>query len=134
MGSPLVFLFDLCYMLLIIGFIFWQVPKKVIRENDRIKLVFCCRTRVVPIDNVIEIRIVRRAKVGRRCCPKRTLCSVYPWKCFWGYPTNFSKGVIIVTNSHCNNYTFCLHEMDAFIAENWPENKSSPQPVAMGAG
>eukprot|EP00435_Cladocopium_sp_Y103_P073518 s35_g44.t1 len=73
-------------------------------------------TRVVPIESLIEIRIIRR----RKCCDRQGRLCLYPSKCFWGYPTNFERNIIVVTDSCCNNYFFCVHEMEEFMADNWP--------------
>eukprot|EP00931_Biecheleriopsis_adriatica_P070303 TRINITY_DN44084_c0_g1_i1.p2 TRINITY_DN44084_c0_g1~~TRINITY_DN44084_c0_g1_i1.p2 ORF type:complete len:221 (+),score=39.66 TRINITY_DN44084_c0_g1_i1:81-743(+) len=120
-GIPLWYLlvFDVSYLALLFGFIFSQVPRKVVRENGQILIVFCCRTRVVPIESLVEIRIVRRRR--NRCSRKECKLCLYPWKCFWGYPTNFDRNIIVVTDTTCNNYFFCLKEMEEFMADNWPE-------------
>eukprot|EP00928_Gymnodinium_smaydae_P011377 TRINITY_DN14205_c1_g1_i1.p1 TRINITY_DN14205_c1_g1~~TRINITY_DN14205_c1_g1_i1.p1 ORF type:complete len:257 (-),score=34.53 TRINITY_DN14205_c1_g1_i1:31-687(-) len=136
--SPLVFVFDAVYMIFLIAFIFWQVPRTVIRENDRILVRFCCRTRAVPLDTVLEIRILhaRKCTSAKDCC-KGLLCR-YPTKFFWGYPTNFDRNVLLVTSTSCNNYIFSLHEMDEFVRDNWPEQEAADQAdgdqVELGGG
>eukprot|EP00933_Yihiella_yeosuensis_P073864 TRINITY_DN82644_c0_g1_i1.p1 TRINITY_DN82644_c0_g1~~TRINITY_DN82644_c0_g1_i1.p1 ORF type:complete len:217 (+),score=20.62 TRINITY_DN82644_c0_g1_i1:43-693(+) len=114
-------IFDACYLCVLFSLIFLQVPIKVIRENNRLLIVFCCRRREVPIESLIEIRIVKRR---RKCCRGRNMCGLYPKKCFWGYPTNFDKNIIVVTDTTCNNYFLSLHEMEEFLADNWPEPES----------
>mmetsp|Transcript_99105 Transcript_99105/g.296144 ORF Transcript_99105/g.296144 Transcript_99105/m.296144 type:complete len:212 (+) Transcript_99105:123-758(+) len=108
--------FACVYLLFLFAFIFCQVPLRVVRENDRILMVFCCRTRAIPIESVLEVRVVRM----RKPC-HGSFRSHYPSKCFWGYPTNMERNVIIVTTTHCNNYYFCPKEMDEFITDNWPD-------------
>lgn len=112
--------FDFAYLACLLAFIFCQVPKRVVRENDRILMIFCCGTRAIPIESIKEVRAVRR----RRDC-RRSFRHQYPTKCFWGYPTNLDRNIIIVTDTHCNNYFFSLKEMDEFIADNWPDAQGS---------
>mmetsp|Transcript_63790 Transcript_63790/g.149540 ORF Transcript_63790/g.149540 Transcript_63790/m.149540 type:complete len:211 (-) Transcript_63790:188-820(-) len=120
--------FDVAYCGAILFFILMQVPRRVVRDNDSLKIVFCCRTRLAPIESLVEIRIVRR----RRCCDKQGRLCIYPGKCFWGYPTSFDQNVIVVTDSCCNNYFFCLHDMEEFVLDNWPaleEEGEADEPV-----
>lgn len=112
------------YLVFIFSIIFLQVPRRVVREDDKILIHFLCRTRVVPIDSIEFVRIARRRRVrsgngqgGRRI---RCICCQYPKKCIWGYPTNLDRNVVLVTTSCCNNYCFSLHEMDEFVADNAP--------------
>ncbi|CAK9111687.1 unnamed protein product [Durusdinium trenchii] len=130
-------LFDVAYCFICIFIILMQVPRKIIRENDKLLIVFCCRTRVVPIESLVEIRIIRR----RTCCDRQSRMCLYPSKCFWGYPTNFERNIIVVTDSTCNNYFFCVHEMEDFMADNWPANDMEavkvcdrPDPAVLGTG
>eukprot|EP00439_Symbiodinium_sp_Y106_P033169 s4499_g3.t5 len=116
--------FDVAYCGAILFFILMQVPRRVVRDNDSLKIV----TRLVPIESLVEIRIVRR----RRCCDKQGRLCIYPGKCFWGYPTSFDQNVIVVTDSCCNNYFFCLHDMEEFVLDNWPaleEEGEADEPV-----
>lgn len=132
-------LFDLVYCSICIFIILMQVPRKIVRENDKLLIVFCCRTRVVPIESLIEIRIIRR----RKCCDRQGRLCLYPSKCFWGYPTNFERNIIVVTDSCCNNYFFCVHEMEEFMADNWPapndledatdQKRKVPDPAVLGS-
>merc|ERR1711871_7765 len=81
----------------------------------------------------IEVRIVRRRRGKNILKCNEGLCCRYPSKCFWGYPTNFEKNIIVVTNTSCNNYFFSLHDMDDFIADNSPSTEMAPtQPQIMG--
>mmetsp|Transcript_86788 Transcript_86788/g.230604 ORF Transcript_86788/g.230604 Transcript_86788/m.230604 type:complete len:206 (-) Transcript_86788:1-618(-) len=128
-------LFDVTYMSMVFAFIFCQVPRRVVRENDRIMMVYCCRTRIIPIESVVEVRVVRR----RRDCRGSFRCQ-YPTKCFWGYPTNLDRSIIVVTDTRCNNFFFSIKEMDEFIADNWPEGRGRapssaappPEPAVLG--
>lgn len=130
---PSIFVIDVAYILFMVGMIFWFVPRLVIRENERLVLVFWCRKWSVPIDSIIEIRIVRRRRGKNIMRCKEGLCCRYPTKCFWGYPTNFDKNIIVVTNTSCNNYFFSLHDMEDFIADNSPTNEMvPPTPQIMG--
>lgn len=135
--DPMIFLFDAVYILCIMLMIFMQVPRRVIRERERLLIVFCCRTRQVPIDSIVEIRVTgERAQTG---CSRRGMCCRYPLKCFWGYPTNFTSNIVVVTDTCCNNYAFSLHEMAEFMADNWPDEPETgvemvPPPQVMGTG
>jgi len=122
------YVFVTLYLAFIFSIIAWQVPRRVVREDDKILVHFFCRTRVVPIDSILEVRIARRRRLrsgaaggggsGRRRLT--CLCCRYPKKCIWGYPTNLDMNVVLVTKSCCNNYCFSLHEMDEFVADNAP--------------
>lgn len=133
-----VVLFDTAYVAFILSFIFCQVPRTVIRENDRLVFAFCCRKRSVPISSIVEIRIVKRRKFKRGDCFQchRGLLCKYPTKCFWGYPTNFDRNIIVVSDTSCNNYLFSLIEMEDFVADNWPERDDdtvlAPEPEVLG--
>eukprot|EP00746_Dinoflagellata_sp_MGD_P004362 gnl/MRDRNA2_/MRDRNA2_108397_c0_seq1.p1 gnl/MRDRNA2_/MRDRNA2_108397_c0~~gnl/MRDRNA2_/MRDRNA2_108397_c0_seq1.p1 ORF type:complete len:217 (+),score=19.51 gnl/MRDRNA2_/MRDRNA2_108397_c0_seq1:139-789(+) len=129
-----IFVFDVAYILFIVGMIFWFVPRLVIRENERLILVFWCRKWNVPLDSIIEVRIVRRRKGKNIMKCKEGLCCRYPTKCFWGYPTNFDKNIVVVTDTTCNNYFFSLYDMEDFIADNSPcVEMAPPQPQIMGS-
>uniref|UniRef100_A0A7S0AXA0 Uncharacterized protein n=1 Tax=Pyrodinium bahamense TaxID=73915 RepID=A0A7S0AXA0_9DINO len=117
--------FDVAYTAFLFAFIFCQVPLRVVRENHCLLMIYCCGTRAIPIESIIEVRAVRR----RTDC-RGSFRLKYPTKCFWGYPTNLERNIIVVTDTHCNNYFFCLKEMDEFIADNWPDGKGSAPPIA----
>ncbi|CAJ1367336.1 unnamed protein product [Effrenium voratum] len=129
-------LFDVAYSCITLFIILLQVPRRVVRENDKLLIMFCCRTRSVLIESLIEIRVVRR----QRCCQRRRGW-LYPGKCFWGYPTNFERNIIVVSDSRCNNYFFCVHEMEDFMLDNWPapdlpdgRGSKDPEPNVFGSG
>mmetsp|Transcript_116422 Transcript_116422/g.340580 ORF Transcript_116422/g.340580 Transcript_116422/m.340580 type:complete len:208 (+) Transcript_116422:176-799(+) len=126
-GTPMawpIIVVNIAYLGFIFAFIFCQVPLRVVREDERILMVYCCGTSAIPIESVVEVRVVRR----RRDCRGSFRCQ-YRTKCFWGYPTNLDRNIIIVTTSRCNNYFFCLKELEEFVADNWPEGQG-PAPSA----
>ncbi|CAE7301016.1 unnamed protein product [Symbiodinium pilosum] len=55
-------IFDVAYCGAILFLILMQVPRRVVRENESLLIVFCCRTRVVRIESLVEIRL------DVRCC------------------------------------------------------------------
>merc|ERR1712039_94440 len=83
---------------------------------------FWCRERVVPIEEIEEIRIVHTVD----CKSQTQTCGTC--KCVWGFPTRMDKTVFIYTRSVCSNYQLGLKDMDEFVADNSPPSETPPPP------
>jgi hypothetical protein len=116
---PLVtFNLDLFVLLVLFGGIVTLVPRRVVRENTDLLVAFCFRTVRVPIESIDEVRIIRGKSLVTWSVPP--LLS-YGFKCFWGYPTDLGRSVIVVTDTAFSNFYFSLEDLDEFVADNCPQ-------------
>lgn len=120
-GHPIIFfgrlngvllLIDITYFGALLLFIFFQLPRSVVREREQIVIRFCCRRRTVPISEIEEIRLIHSLD-----CSSQVYHSCR-WKCVWGFPTRMDKTVFIFTRSFCSNYQLGLADMEGFLRDN----------------